>query len=543
MKTSKVYHDLPKQYYRSEFDLCLDCGAPLERSHTAWSKTITTLDKTARVFNQAYRCQNRASCGQPERVYRSAYADGLSLPYYTYGLDIIVYIGQQRMRQHRTIPEIHKLLRQRENAIQISEREVEYLFDVYLTLLACSHGQRIEKYRPEIEVNGGVVLAIDGAKPEKGQPGLYIFRDNLSGCRLHSAILFSADAETIAQELEKVKSLGLPMQAVISDDESATVAAVAAVFPDIPHGLCHIHFLKAAQRPVYQADQKLARELKRPIRAMTKIEKLLRHQPEIVEELSNNQQQALRRYLNAMRAVLLTKGQAPFRLSGSMIYEAIERLTESLARSADKRNHLVLIRLQRLVKTYQEHQPAYEQVQRQQEWFLGLAELLDIPLTEEHEWPTQTGAEVAQAIGDYLGSLDTLADELSEDAPFFTHLRHRVETWAPGLFWTYEIPALPRTNNALEADIGDVKEQYRRITGRRILKDYLMRYGPYLTFDDERDDPEELLAWFREIDRKKFINEKAKLEIMREHLRHMQRFRQNPDGFLAETERLWHDSG
>lgn len=418
MKTSKVYHDLPKQYYRPEFDLCLDCGAPLERSHTAWSKTISTLDYTAKIFNQAYRCRDRETCGQPKRVYRSAYADGLSLPYYTYGLDVIVYIGQQRMRQHRTIPEIHKSLRQRENAIQISEREVEYLFDVYLTLLACSHGQRIEKHRPEIETNGGVVLAIDGAKPEKGQPGLYIFRDNLSGCRLHSAVLFSADAESIAQELEKVKSLGLPVQAVISDDESATVTAVAAVFPDIPHGLCHIHFLKAAQRPVYQADQKLARELKRPMRAMTKVEKLLRHHPETVEDLSNNQQQALRRYLDAMRAVLLTKGQAPFRLSGSMIYEAVERLTKSLARSTDYRDHLVLTRLQRLVETYQEHQGDYEEVQRQQTWFLGLAELLDIPLTEKQEWPTRTGAEVAQSVSDYLDSLDMLTDELSEDAPF-----------------------------------------------------------------------------------------------------------------------------
>jgi len=33
-------------------------------------------------------------CGDPERVYRSIYADGLSLPYYTYGLDVIVTIGQ-----------------------------------------------------------------------------------------------------------------------------------------------------------------------------------------------------------------------------------------------------------------------------------------------------------------------------------------------------------------------------------------------------------------------------------------------------------------
>ncbi len=59
-------------------------------------------------------------------------------------------------------------------------------------------------------------------------------------------------------------------------------------------------------------------------------------------------------------------------------------------------------------------------MQRQQEWFLGLAELLDVPLTEEHEWPTQTGSEVAQAVSDYLDSLEMLTDELSEDAPFLS---------------------------------------------------------------------------------------------------------------------------
>lgn len=135
-----------------------------------------------------------------------------------------------------------------------------------------------------------------------------------------------------------------------------------------------------------------------------------------------------------------------------------------------------------------------------------------------------------------------MRDELQKDALFFSHLRRRVAHWAPGLFWTYEISALPRTNNDLEADIGDVKEQYRRITGRRSLKDYLMRYGPYLTFDDEQDDPEELLKWFQAVDHQDFVNERAKLEALRDHLRNMQRFRDNPEDFLAETERLWDES-
>ena len=543
MKTSKMYQELPTSYYRPEFDLCLECGAPLKRSHTAWVKTITTLQGTTKVFNQAYRCRDRAMCGQADRVYRSAYADGLSLPYYTYGLDVIVYIGQQRLRQHRTIPEIHTALLRWEPAVVISEREVQYLFDVYLLLSACSHGQRLEKYRAAIKANGGVVLAIDGAKPEKGQPGLYIFRDVLSGCRLHSAILHSADGDTISQEMRVVQKMGLPVQAIISDDEPATVAAVATVFPGKPHGLCHTHFLKVAQKPVQEADQNLAKELKRPVRAINKVERLLYNQPEVVAELSPSQQQALRRYLDALRAVLLTKGQAPFRLSGATIYESLEQITTSLERSHHSHDHLILTTLQQLTESYQVHQAIYEQVQRQQGWFLGLAELLDVPLTQTHQWPTQSGAEVAQAVTDYLEALDELRQELVEDAPFFTHLRRRLAQWAPGLYWTYEIPALPRTNNALEADIGDVKEQYRRITGRRSLKDYLMRYGPYLTFDDERDDPDELLEWFKEVDRQDFVNERAKLEALREHLRNMQRFRDNPADFLAETERLWNDSG
>ena len=544
MKTKKAFANLPTYYYRPEFEQCIECGAPLRRSHTAWHKTVIGLEETAIVYNQAYRCRDRDICCHPKRVYRSGYADGLALPYYSYGLDVIVYIGQQRLREKRTIPEIHQLLSKK--PIVISEREVEYLFDTYLVLSACSQGARIEKYRPEIEANGGVVLAIDGAKPEKGQPGLYIFRDSLSGCRLHSALLPSGDQDAIAQELKVVKNLGLPVQAVISDDELATVAAVAEEYPDLPHGLCHIHFLKAAQRPVYAQDQQLAIELKKPLRALTMVERFLRTHPETVDDLSSSQEQALRRYLDALRGVLLTKGQAPFRLAGATIYDALAQLTDSLARSQEQQHHSVLQQLQLMVATYQDHRPAYERITRQQEWFLGLADLLDVPLTKTHDWPTQTGAEVAQALSDYLDALDALgtelADELRDDLSLFRHLRRRVEQWAPGLFWTFEIPALPRTNNDLEADIGDIKEQYRRITGRRSLKDYLMRYGPYLTFDDDHDDPDELLAWFQDVNRQRFLDEHAKLDALRERLRNMQRFRQDPDHFLAETERLWSDT-
>jgi hypothetical protein len=463
------------------------------------------------------------------------------LPYYTYGLDVIVYIGQQRLREHQTLPAIHRALSEREKAVQISERTVQDLFDVYLTLSACSQGFRLARYRPQIEANGGLILAIDGAKPEKGQPGLYIFRDALTGCRLHSALLYSADGDSLAVELRQVAALGLPVQAVISDDEPATQAAVKEVLPDCPHGLCHLHFLQAVQEPVRQADSQLASALKKPLRAISRLEKTLDTDPDPAVELSANQKTALGRYLDAGRAILLTKAQAPFRLAGVPIFEALGQLTASLQRAQTQHETPLLAQLLTLTQPDAPHPQTYEQVRGQQEWFLGLADLLNVPEGPTFGWSTQTGAEVAQAVDDYLEQLEQLRDELPWAASFFDHIQRRFHHWTPGLFWTYEIPDLPRTNNALEADIGDIKEQYRRITGRRTLKDYLMRYGPYLTFDDDNDDPDELLRWFQEIDHASFVTEKAKLALLRERLRNIHRFRQNPLAFLAETERLWID--
>lgn len=543
MKTSKDFGELTTYYYRPELAVCLSCGAPLKRSHTAWRKTISSLNGTAQVYNQAYVCGERATCSQPHRVYRSAYADGLSLPYYSYGLDVIVRIGQQRLREYQTIPEIHRHLQGLPQPLRISEREVEYLFDAYLLLLACSHGERLAKYQPQIEANQGIVLAIDGAKPEKGQPGLFLFRDALSGCRLHAALLYSADADSLAAELQVVKGLGLPIQAVISDGEAATGKAVSQELPDVPHALCHLHFLKAVQEPVREADSQLASQLRSPLQALTQVERKLQHEPSAVTDLSANQQTALTHYLDAIRAVTFTKGQAPFVLAGVPMYEALDQLTASLTHSQRQHAHLLLAHLLRMTTPYAQYQETYLRLIRQQGWVYGLAELLDVPTVAPFQATTQTGPEVAQAVVDYLDELSLLQDELPEDAALFRHFRSRYETWAHGLYWCYELPALPRTNNDLEVDIGNLKEQYRRITGRRCLKDYLMRYGPYLAFDDANDDPDELLRWFQHVDQRAFSDERAKLHAIRQHLRNIHRFRQDPFAFLAEAERLWRDSG
>jgi len=266
MKVAKDYGEIPSYHHYPEVARCPHCGGELERSHPAWSKIIVTLEEVARVTNWGYRCVNReTTCPKPDAVYRSGLADGLALKNYTFGLDVIVFIGQQRFGEYRSLSEIHQALASR--GVSISERRVTDYMGAYEVLLKCAQGAKLAAYREQILANGGVVLAIDGVQPEKGKPTLYIFRDTLSGARLHAASLLHNDTASLKAEMEVVdallKELGVPLQGVVSDDQRAFLRGVAAVWPGALHHLCHVHFLKAVQRPLREADSSLAKELKK----------------------------------------------------------------------------------------------------------------------------------------------------------------------------------------------------------------------------------------------------------------------------------------
>jgi hypothetical protein len=266
MKVAKDYGDIPSYHHYPEVERCPHCGGELERSHPVWSKVIVSLEEVAKVTNWGYRCVNReTTCPKPDEVYRSVTADGLTLKNYTFGLDVIVFVGQQRFGECRSLGEIHQALESR--GIPISERRVTDYMGEYEVLLKCAQGAKLETYREQILANGGVVLAIDGVQPEKGKPTLYIFRDALSGARLHAASLLHNDTDSLKAEMEVVddllKELEVPLQGVVSDNQRALLQSAAEVWPGVLHHLCHLHFLKAVQRPIREDDSSLAKELKK----------------------------------------------------------------------------------------------------------------------------------------------------------------------------------------------------------------------------------------------------------------------------------------
>ena len=127
---ARDYPTYKKVNFKPEFSDCPLCGLRLKRDHIAWRKHIQKLDGKIYAISNAYRCTG-CICG---KLYRSAEAEILSLPYRTYSLDVMAEIGYLRHEEKRSIPEICYFLISLD--IEISERECYDLVHAFEDLIA-----------------------------------------------------------------------------------------------------------------------------------------------------------------------------------------------------------------------------------------------------------------------------------------------------------------------------------------------------------------------------------------------------------------------
>jgi hypothetical protein len=131
---------------------------------------VVTLKEVIKLVHAGYRCPDPACAGH-QRTYRSAQADALALPWFTYGVDVVLLVGRLRLQNHQTVDEIHQELLKRlaPLGVKISRREVLYLFEAYSTLLRVSSEAKDDvEWLAQVEKNGGIIVSVDGIQPEKG---------------------------------------------------------------------------------------------------------------------------------------------------------------------------------------------------------------------------------------------------------------------------------------------------------------------------------------------------------------------------------------
>jgi hypothetical protein len=267
-------------------------------------------------------CQT-PTCWQYHKAYRPEAEGRLALPQHEFGLDVIAEIGRLRYREHRSVPEIHVALRTRD--VPNSERSVTNLLARYDELVALSVLD-VGRLRHITHAHGRVILALDGLQPEVGQEVLWVLRDCLSGDILLARSLLSATEADLATLLTEVSdALEVPIGAVISDGQQSIRKAVARVFPDVPHQLCHFHYLREAATPVFEADRHAKKELKKRVRGIRPLERS-------VEERDDAAAEVVRGYAVAVRSALSDDGLPPLDAPGLRLQERLTKIGESLQR-------------------------------------------------------------------------------------------------------------------------------------------------------------------------------------------------------------------
>jgi Transposase, Mutator family len=304
---------------------CVTCGQTMWIAyHTC--RTVTTLKGNYRLTLHIRRCRNQ-QCEWYHRPYRPEEEGGWALPHGEFGLDVIALIGTLRYTSHRSVPEIHRALCDR--GVPIAERTVTHLLQRYEELVALHLADQQRLYE-HFKEQGQVILALDGLQPDVGHEVLWVLRDCLSGEVLLARSLLSACEADLANLLRQVQqALDVPIRGVISDGQRSIRKAIQSVLPDIPHQLCHFHYLREAAKPVYEADRHAKKELKKHIRGVRPIERA-------VEQRNDAEAEAIRGYCLAVRSSLTDDGRPPLEASGLKLHERISAIVASLTRVSEK---------------------------------------------------------------------------------------------------------------------------------------------------------------------------------------------------------------
>lgn len=495
MRTPSGLYRTTATIYRCELSDCPQCGHELvEMGYLNGLKTVQKMDRVETIAYRAKRCMN-AACGSGKVSWPSASWQSIAPKYSIYGYDVIAQIGWERQKGRMDFGRLYANLSGR---IQISESQVRYLYhERYLPLLACHERQHLSELKA-LGRQRGLLLGLDGLMPEGGEAQLWVIRELQTGWTLRSGWMNSQDEAAFVEFLQPIAAMQLPVVGVMSDKQRALLLAVQAVFPSARHGFCQVHYLDNAAEPVAAADERMKIELRQGVRA--EVGELIRQKqpekpsvPSVTGMLPSpipaatatqepeaaakqERERIVQDILARVRYLLTLKGRPPFRLAGIEMFTRLQEVAVCLqALMAHQPEPRLLQLLTGIQKALAASQLTYIELSQAATWLADLAHTLD-----PHGKPARTSEQVQT---EWLACLTQIENQENRSQPlqeFSNKISKVSRSYAPGLFHTYDIPGLPRTNNDRESEFRQLRQRLLRTTGQiGATKRLLLRQGAW----------------------------------------------------------------
>ena len=561
MRTPKRLDAQQRLIYHPELLSCPSCGDLLVGcNYLKWDKLVQTLDQVLSIASRPGHCPNSGCPGHALRLL-SAQGQGLAPANSTYGYDVVARIGWLRQHRFDTYEQIHADLTQH---VAISASHVRALYQrSYLPLLACHERRGQGRLDALASKQGGLIIALDGLEPEAGEPQLWCIRELSTGLTLRSGWLSRQTQDAFEDFLDPLSECGWPVLAVLSDKQTGLQQAVASKFPKSPHQLCQAHYLRNLATPLSEADVELKSQvrkavrdqigelIRRPVRADASAKGVLTVTGILASPLPwaaadsaasggardvQRQVEEVISYLFAHTRYLLTlKGRPPFKLAG---LETVERLHTVMEVSFKLLTHRLDLRL---VSLYQGLQtalapfaPRAHDIDQGAVWLRDISDILGLPGA-----PAFSSTQIAGWLRGYLGSLVRQDPESELLAEFALHLNKVSDSYWPGLFHSYEVEGLARTNNDLESHFRDIQHRLLRTTGNKGgTRRALHRQGAWELLKSPPSEPECLDA-LRQIPDEDLADERQRIDQHRQRFRFEMRSVKSADAQLGRLLKQW----
>jgi hypothetical protein len=174
---------------------------------------------------------------------------------------------------------------------------------------------------------------------------------------------------------------------------------------------------------------------------------------------------------------------------------------------------------------------------------LALARLLE-PTADPATEPPPSGAVVRQRVEAALTDLTkglTAGSYPDWLQPALSHLVTVLRRLGDGLYYCYDVPGLPRTDNELEHFYRHVKASERRITGRKRSDSFVVRMGGFAVYAITAAGTSELELWqqLAAVATPLWLAARATLRANQARQTKMRRFRLHRAAYLADLEARW----
>jgi hypothetical protein len=464
----------------------------------------------------------------------------------TFAYDTILQITQMRFGLLMQREEIQKEIALK-SGFHISTGSISNLSWMGLAYLEQSHfiqaKKLAERYRQKC-----FFIHLDGTN-EGGKYTHFVVREGMSGNVLYAEKIISESEASIVPVLKKVKELFGDPAAIISDMSPAIKKAVKKVFKDVPHRLCHFHFLKDIGKDMLHD---LHQPLKYSVKELQKQLKEFRNNFDIesirIASAKSPKQAQQGEYcswfismidrINDYEKELSAEG-FPFDLSYLAFYErcrqvygSMEIILEKMTKSGKLRQmdrtictSLWLMR-NTLQKFLERLTQSINQLNKVNAIFLQIRDILH-PKTEQDKIPLNWGMIDDET---KVENIETKLNELRKKAEkkvkanylpkyeynawniIYKHLKKHGKQLNPEISVNGKTVLLPRTNNLSETGFRDAKRKARRTTGKKNLSKYMDELPSQYFYIINLEDAEyvktvfadkDIHDWFSEIDKEK----------------------------------------